>query len=439
MIQFEASYLEAFDAEFQKIAKRARKTGTPIPTYSVEYTVECRESHKTLHNPEGALRIANVTIEGILPVIEGYEIVAQLDHASIPGEVLVRFAPGQECDLSRFHHRQVCDHCKTDRRRNKTVVFREVATGNLVQIGRNCSADFLRTGDIENILKWFNLVSQIESGSLDEDDLRMFGPRIRVSLPVPGFLRLVLWVHGKHGWMSRAKLREREEAGLGGGEYTTGERVKEILDYNHHYFFVKDRYGYETQVNPIPQPEELAVLDEATSQYLEYVSTQFSEDAGNEFSRTIALIVKNGFVPAKYVNHFAGTLPGFLKYRDALAEKAAAPKAEARHYPAEVGTRFNSQKRVKKSEVQPAPVQAEVMFSRAYETDFGYFSICVFQTPEGYNLTWKGSAPVLERGTRVELLAFTVKAHEVYKERPTTVIQRVDYREVGATPEPVSA
>lgn len=87
-----------------------------------------------------------VTLIGEAPVIEGYEFIATVDLRGSSPMVKRQPFTAEDVDLSSyFENDGHCDHCNSIRMRNDVLILREVATGKLIQIGRNCAADFFRS------------------------------------------------------------------------------------------------------------------------------------------------------------------------------------------------------------------------------------------------------------------------------------------------------
>jgi hypothetical protein len=98
-----------------------------------------------------------------------------------------------------------CDHCHKLRRRDDTFILKNAA-GEMKQVGRNCLADFLRSGDAGDIasrltfvFESFDAIEEFERGGyrggLVEYDLKYFLKYVQISIRL-------------FGWTSSAKAKE---------------------------------------------------------------------------------------------------------------------------------------------------------------------------------------------------------------------------------------
>lgn len=387
---FHEDYFYKFEEKFEKVARRATKLGLPVPTYTTELVVRFVEANKTAWNPLGETRYLRVEFTGEAPVIEGHTLVAALDHATIQGQTLVRFSPGQECDLSTFHSRQTCDHCKTDRRRNSTLVLRTPA-GELIQIGRNCAADFFRSKELENVIRIFEACREIS----DEEDGTEGGWRAPRSVDLRSFLRLLCWTCERYGYVSKAKAQQTLLQD-GRQPWTTAEHLLALLTFDQNY----------AKQFPLPM---IAEVDSHQATALEIEAMLLALDPAGEFERTLHVIAQSGRVPYKYAPHLAYAYAMWAKRNEKTAETTT-----QKHWPAAEGAKF------------AGSVKATVLSCPTVDTAFGPLRLLSMQVEDGSVVLWKSAtAPALHAGDGVILQAFKVKAHQDYKGRPQTVITHV--------------
>lgn len=156
----------------------------------------------------------SVEITGCEPRINGWALAAKVEFNAIVGNV-VRISPGRDDDGSYRAYRTIepiCEHCNSRRRRNDVFVL-EDSNGNRKIVGRNCLADYLRSGDADDLARWAEFVDGIngiiESGG-DDDDGCDDWPRERMNpaMPLDAYLRIVAVVKRKFGWMGRTAARD---------------------------------------------------------------------------------------------------------------------------------------------------------------------------------------------------------------------------------------
>lgn len=103
--------------------------------------------------------VLDLTLTGDVPKINGYTFLASLEHSEA-GNLILKAPAAQDRELTAWQHCSArCQHCGLDRDR-KTTFLLETPEGGIIQIARNCLADYLRSDDIERTLRWFSVVSE---------------------------------------------------------------------------------------------------------------------------------------------------------------------------------------------------------------------------------------------------------------------------------------
>jgi hypothetical protein len=128
------------EEKIAKINARAAKRGW---TGRVELGAE--QFERTTKNAVGidvTEILYHVTITGQAPCYDGWTFTAALDWDQHAG-LIVRTAPGVESVDREGLREGWCDHCKTARRRTKTMLVTNAETGKQKQIGSTCIKDFL--------------------------------------------------------------------------------------------------------------------------------------------------------------------------------------------------------------------------------------------------------------------------------------------------------
>ena len=395
-VEVSADSADRIRQDLAKIVRKAEKLDMPVPTYTEEAfstvrpaTREERELFSVSHMPVEMVRFV---VTGEAPRLNGWSLVAQLDHKSVPGETLVRRAPGYETlSMNQFLGRQVCEHCGHNRARHETLVFVH-ENGELIQVGRNCAADFLRSDKIEGMLR---LWESIRRAGEDEESLGGSG---QPCFPTLSFLSLVLWVYNKHGFLGTAKAAEL-------GKMSTKERVLAILGGDLTY----------RQYNEVPAPGELATNYTGTAMDLQKLLGSLPEN--NDFQRNLKLLSQADYVTLKNAGIMAAAACVWQRHLEDEAKKALVPVTNARHFDGEVG------KRVKKA------VDATVEAAFSFDNFYGRQTFVKMLTQAGERLVWKTSSygpDAFKPGEKVTLTAFTIKNHGDYKGEIQTEISRAN-------------
>jgi hypothetical protein len=198
-----------------KLNKRAARHGM-VPLVMTVLSTETIERPVTVG---GIVRMVpdvrhTVEINGCEPCINGWALAANIEFNDTIGNV-VRIAPGRDDDGSYIAYRTVgpvCEHCNSRRRRNDVFVL-EHRDGRRKIVGRNCLADYVRSGDAAALAAWAEMMDcvRLAGGDADPDELgRDDYSRDRGNpvMPLEPYLRIVAVVKRKFGWMGRTAARD---------------------------------------------------------------------------------------------------------------------------------------------------------------------------------------------------------------------------------------
>lgn len=216
-----ATLEDAARAKVTKINRKLAKLGLPL------YRIETRPApDEVVYDDHGARTVidgvphyfeqgrsvpcpilgyeqrVDVLILGDVPRLAGWEPVAVLVR-ELDGPVITRLWPGlaTEPDLTPFRGtEQTCEHCRTRRHRTDTYVVRNVDTGELRQVGRNCLSAF--TGITVSIPRWVT-----DDDGFDEMS-SWAGGGTELRWPVLDVLQTTCAVVAEFGWVSRTMARD---------------------------------------------------------------------------------------------------------------------------------------------------------------------------------------------------------------------------------------
>ncbi len=139
--------MEDFKSYIVAQNRRAKRFGSELITYSV---VSEKDEQFKVEGPHGeqvtfTINITTVKVSGPRPKINGWELIGVLDHAAVPGTVIMKSIPGQEIPSQYRDSHGNCDHCGHNRARNETFVLKN-DNGSYMEVGRTCLQDFLNQG-----------------------------------------------------------------------------------------------------------------------------------------------------------------------------------------------------------------------------------------------------------------------------------------------------
>lgn len=116
------------------------------------------------------VEMATIALWGAAPRVAGYALLARVEH-TLAGNLVSRAPVGVDgIDLDAFRSAEPrCEHCGAARRRRDTFVLR-APDGRLVQVGRNCLADFIRSDDLQHGLRLWTLLAEFAAGGGEGDE-----------------------------------------------------------------------------------------------------------------------------------------------------------------------------------------------------------------------------------------------------------------------------
>jgi hypothetical protein len=203
-----------FEKKFQTIANKAAKIGGLVG-YKIgerkqeRITSTHRDDEGNEYQREYLYDVTLVTVWGEAPRIEGWEVIAVIDHtpaqAGSPFNIVHLLGSGETRERFRTMDNG-CDHCGFDRKRKKTVVIRNLDTREQKHVGLGCLADFTGSNDPHRAAR---LCQYVNSTLYDWGG---FGSDAEPLVEKELYLELVASDIRRHGWQSRSESRDQSTA-----------------------------------------------------------------------------------------------------------------------------------------------------------------------------------------------------------------------------------
>ncbi len=386
--------LDELTAKVERLARRCVKLGiAPIVATPVHTDTRIAKRYSALHGLTRTYKLDCTWVElsGASPVCAGYEFVARIEHTKA-GNLIARVSTDETIDLVPFRTvANNCDHCNADRKRRDTFVLR-APDGSFVQIGRNCLADFLRTGEIETVVSILELVDEWrQSTGGGEGDGEGCGGHYREEIPVSHFLACAVKAVREIGWVSR------KAAEITGNEPTSSVAMWAAGAPPHD---AKSYRAWQTM-----QPGDLDVA--RSTSILEWIAQ--STDA-SDYAYNLRTACAVEFVTSRTGGIIASAVSAYARE----VEKVEAAKRSGRPIVGHYGTVGD----------KIAIEACSVSFVRAIEGSYGVTTIVGLLSPEGHTFKWFASGSQTFVVGEVYNLRGTVKAHTEYKGRLETRLTR---------------
>lgn len=357
-----------------------------------------------------------IELTGAVPRLAGWDFVATLQHLEVDGEVanMLRIVPGFEGNLPvefRDCGPENCDHCKkVIRSRKETFVVRNVETGKWLQVGRNCTQDFLGGKDphaVAAMLELMQRAGDLCSGA--EEDGWGGGGRIQDRGPMSEFLTWVAACVRIDGWISRGKARMLDE--------TRGVRATAddawmfmfppmITDERERAKFYEKRRAH----TPTEEDKDLA------AKALEYAHEDLKgKTEGNDYLYNLWVACNQATVFSKLTGISASLIAHFIKEveRRTLKELELKKTAASTH----VGT--VGERRFFKVTVMSVKTVG-------LESAFGPKNLTKMCDEQGNLLVWFDTTPEPLKIGQEYLIKATIKKHDEYQGVKQNIVNRID-------------
>jgi len=322
--------------------------------------------------------IANeVKIHGEIPVIPGgWNLIGVIEHSPIN---FVKTVPGEEIPEIYFE-RCVCDHCRTERLRNKTIIVRN-ESGEYKQVGTTCVKDFL--GINPNTLLYALELSEkdfFEEGGLSREE---------VSYKLEDYLEVCHAITQKLGWTSRTKSYET-------GAPATVDHVSDF--YNPHS---KSGAELRRDLGEYFTEETKQLVKDA----IKWVETTHKD---GDYFFNLKQLVNFGYVPVKSMALAASLMPVYVREMIKLKEEASKPES---NWIGSVDSKIE--------------VEAKFVGEFTFDSYYGVVYVKRFVDTSGNLIVWFTTSSNGFEVDKTYKIKGTVKKHDEYKGKKQTVLSRV--------------
>lgn len=156
---------------------------------------------------------ATVELTGNVPRVSGWDFLAKITHVEPGKNLVLSMVDGGVPEYYRTCAPD-CEHCNVQRQRNDTLVLRNVDNGSLIQVGRTCLKDFVRSEDVEQALKLWKFFEKVQAAiddfsDTDDDSMGSGGGRsAQYAVDRDWFMTKVVAAVRQFGWVSGAMARD---------------------------------------------------------------------------------------------------------------------------------------------------------------------------------------------------------------------------------------
>lgn len=378
------SNVSRFEEHFKQFLKLSNRLGIEPPTCTfVRDEQEAKEEYLddgTLHKWIAEWKVFEVS--GDSPKLAGWTFKSKIERGGDGDEI--RSVPGFNLP-EEFKSRDICDHCKARRQRNRYFFVQHEDGGDLQQVGSSCVRDFLGHSNPEVVASWFEFAMGFGSYTEDEDGNQLsHGPRPVFLFFYEEALAVTINYVKEHGFLSRRKAKEQSDA-----DYThvasTSDKIGDILWHNHS---LKGKHYEVTE-------EDKARIAEFTEFFMakkDSVGSDFVTNVQNTMTAGIGIRPRKMGVIAAAVN---------MWHRETTEVKEFVPSV---YYPGQPKDKLKGIK---------------VSFVRhfAFEGAYGTTNLYTFRDEENHEFVWSTANRFdFEKDEQV-LLSGTIKGFKLWTDR----------------------
>lgn len=414
---------EDFKKKLDAIIRKAEKLGGLVGYKLSDVREETRRGFWTdpatgkQHTYTYVVQLRDVEVWGETPVIEGWQVVAVIDHTpALAGSPfnIVHALGATPKDIEKFKTTQNdCEHCGYDRQRKTTVAIKHETTREEKQVGLGCLGDFTGSHDPHAAARLCEYLKEALSGG------GSWGHGEPV-IAKTDFLEHVASSIRIHGWTPKSRASKSNPA--------TADRAKERLFNRRLAIHTLEREGARDEDRQRAL-ETLQLIDglvddedrELTEKALEWL--EFEANTTNDFIGKLYAALAGQSLVIKHAGIAAALFTAYTR----ATSRSSVPAEEVKQESGWVGVEGERDEFI-----------VTVTGKRTYEKRaYSYYDSTIGQlvsltTDEGDVLKWfttpGGTAGDLEEGKRFRVAA-TVKSHGEYRGVKETTVNRVHIKE----------
>lgn len=383
--------------ELEKLDKLAAKLGTSRITIYVDK----REWLPVPDKQDEMYERLTVTVSGDVPVLEGWQYVATIQHEA--GGNIIRVSPfvGDRLDTSAYRSFLAkCDHCGQYRNRKDTYIVHNVEERRMMQVGSSCLKDFVRATDPLLLMRYIEMLMDFQASmesAFDEDGYPSDGYGATL-LPLERLMAHTFLMVENHGWIGKSKALEYDKV-------ATVTRALDNLDKTANPGKCK---GY----NDLPLPVEVRHIERATAaiQWIRDYAAANTVEQRNDYMHNLCVVTAADAIEYRSAGVAASLAYAYTRHLDDEQERKVRSTSEANVHVATVGSKFRL---------------TDVAVVQRWERDNGFGGTSftyILKTPVGVTFKWT-TGKYFEHGT-VLAMNVTVKEHTEYKGWKQTVLGR---------------
>ena len=380
-------------AKIEKLNKKAKKLNCEPITINVVGTIDKKIANANdLSLNYERIRYKKITITGVAPIINNWELVASCEKKE--NGTLIKVIPGKNYP-EHYRTKLICEHCNSDRYRKHTFIIHNIITEEYKMVGKSCLKDFLGHVDpnyYAEVLQW---LSEPELSEYDH-----LGGRGEYRVDIVFYLNYVAACIREKGWVSRTKAQEA-------GYHATADLAITAI----HALTkpVKDKYGNIIEF-PNPNEQDIKLAKNALN-WAKSLSGNL-----NDYLYNINLLAHEESIKHSDMGFVASIVSSYIRHVEKQIEQERKQTAQKENaisgYVGEIKKRQD--------------FEVTYLNSFSFENDFGTMFIHKFIDNDNNIFIWKTNNSLyddVEQNNKIKLKG-TIKDHVEYKGEKQTHITR---------------
>lgn len=377
------NHMTAFTNQFDKMVKKAKKLGFPVPVVVDTIEGERNTGETTPFGTPVMEKVWDIVVNYEIPIINGWMVVG---NRELVNDVVILNTIDSESDLSSFNksNKIYCEHCGTNHKRKKSILIKNVDTGTVIEVGTACLKDFVPV-----TLKSILYFSELES--LDDEENKFWSDERVYAFDIKNILTVASALIRQDGYVSKKNAFEANML-------STADCVFMYLDKRGEFSINIDEKDVETATKVIEYFRELDI-----NEYL-----------NNNYMSNIIKLLSSDYVDVKHFGYVCSTIATYHKLMSQDADKKVLKKSEY------VGTEGE---RIKEIE---GVLKARTLIQGTYGTT----QVLTFKDNDDniYVSFYSGKNDYEDYVNKNVILSGTVKKHNEYKGIKQTILNRVNIK-----------
>lgn len=389
-----ASRYNQFESKIKRFQKRAIKLG--LDEIQIKKTGEeiIKVNTSTGKYP---VKVINITITGINPVIAGWKFIGRLEHNRNDKVIIFHSTKDTQIPCKFVNAKPICEHCHKDWIFRKDTFIIQNESGEYKQVGRTCLNDFIENENAYDVAKLFEQVIEYIDDFGEMDDEEMFsGGKYIEHVYIKECLEKAIVLINKYGFTSKSNASFDKES--------TADLV---ISWLFHPLDFKD-LSCKIDVNVIKEVED--AID-----WTKNINISYKDNTFNEYLYNIKTLVNSSdIVNIKNIGYIASIIS---TYRKDIAKKFEAEQnRNSSNYLGNVGDKISVE-------------NVALIFVKPFETQYGTTYLYKFIKDE-FTFVWFSSNDKNISIGEIFNLSGTVKKHDEYNGEKQTIVTRCKIKNI---------